>query len=448
MNLRTRLTVAVVAVSSAGTLVLGGLFISEVRASKLAAVDQVLTSVTSQVRAQASDQLAAGLFAAEQSPISVALGFVSQGTEFTWVRDLTDEELPAPSTDELARGKVGVITTEAGYRMLGVRLRDGETLVTAASVRSIDEQTYADIVFVLSFWLLLSLVKVIVVRILVRRDVTQLERLIEAASALAAGADSVEIPTAASSEEVRVLAESLRRMVLSLRGALEAEQATTVRMQEFLGDASHELRTPLTVIKGYLELLEREVEPAQRERAMLRMRAEAQRMELLVNDLLLLAEIGTPIQEAAEVMDLTALVRVLVDDLSELQPERAVESTIDSGVLVRAVPSHLHRAVANAFANIRRHTGVSDRVRVSLRTDATAAVLVVEDGGPGLAREMYVRGMSHFQRFDKSRSRASGGSGLGMSIIAAVMQELGGSVSIGPSELGGLRLRYRFPLAR
>ncbi|MHB0929685.1 MAG: ATP-binding protein, partial [Candidatus Nanopelagicales bacterium] len=123
-------------------------------------------------------------------------------------------------------------------------------------------------------------------------------------------------------------------------------------------------------------------------------------------------------------------------------------SSVEAAVLVRAIPSHLHHGVGNAFANIRRHTTADDPVHVSLSSDGTSALLVIEDGGPGLSPEMYERGISHFQRFDQSRSRASGGSGLGMSIISAVMGETGGSVKLSPSELGGLRMQYRFPLAR
>ncbi len=447
MKLRTRLTTAVVVVSSAGTFLLGGVAISEVRNSRVAAVDQALVSVIAQVTAQTSDQLGSALLAADQLQTPVALGFVAEGTDFTWVRDIADKQLPAPSADERTASFADPITTSSGYRMMSVRMRDGETVVVAASITAIQQQMVTDIISLTLFWILLSLVVGVIIHRLVRRDVVQLERLVEIASGLAEGRDAGEIPEASSSLEVQTLATALRRMVGSLQGAIETQRLTNQRMQEFVGDASHELRTPLTVIKGYLELLEQDVDPAQRERALRRMRSEAQRMELLVQDLLLLAEIGTPIEEPFEVLDLTALIRVLVDDLRELQPTRSVESRIDGSVLVRAVPSHLHRAVGNAFANIRRHTDDSAPVRVALRATGDLAELVIEDGGPGLSDEMYEQGIGHFQRFDKSRARASGGSGLGMSIIAAVMAELGGDVVIAPSDLGGLRLRYHFPIA-
>ncbi len=447
MKLRTRLTTAIVVVTSAGTLLLGGVAISEVRSSKLVAVDQTLQSVTAQVTASKSDQIAAGLFAAEQSPIAVAVGFVAKGSDFTWLRDLPDLSIPVPDVGLQSAALRGPLSSAQGFRMSAVQLKNGETLLVAASIADIDSQTKSGVVSLATFWVILSLFMGLVIRRLVRRDVNEIERLVEVASLIASGATTVQVPDRASSAEVSLLAQSLERMVLSLRATVQMEQATNQRMQEFLGDASHELRTPLTVIKGYLELLERDVEPAQRERALLRMRAEALRMEGLVNDLLLLAEIGTPVPESQETLDLTGLVRVAVGDLRELQPGRVVTSSIEGHVLVRAIPSHLHRAVGNAFANIRRHTDEGAPVHVTLQRAEGVAILRVEDGGPGLPPEMYERGMAHFQRFDKSRTRASGGSGLGMSIIAAVMAELGGSVVMSPSELGGLCLTYRFPIA-
>ncbi len=446
MKLRTRLTAAVVAVSSAGTLLIGGVSISDVRSSKLEAVDQTLFAVTGQADATKSDQVGAALFAADQSSIAVAVGFAAKGSGFTWLRDLPEGAVPVPGP-RLREAALTTPQSAFGYRMVSVRLKNGEFVVVAASVKDIDRQTTSDIVSLATFWLVLVLFMGLLIRILVRRDVAQIERLVVAAARIAEGAESVDIPDQASSAEVTTLAQALRRTVASLRATLEFEQATTQRMQQFLGDASHELRTPLTVIRGYLELLERDVPPEQRERALLRMRSEAQRMEALVNDLLLLAEIGTPLPEVFEVLDLTALVRVFVDDLRELQPQRPVTSSVETPVLVRAIPSHLHHGIGNAFANIRRHTGPADAVHVSLSSDGTWARLVIEDGGPGLSPKMYERGISHFQRFDQSRSRASGGSGLGMSIIAAVMAETGGSVELSPSELGGLRMQYRFPLA-
>jgi signal transduction histidine kinase len=448
VRLRTRLTAALVAVATIGTLVLGGVSISEVRTSRIDAVDRTLMAVSTQVAAHLADPLAAAMLAVDQSPSALALGFVAKGTAFTWLRDLPNTAVPAPTAAERRSAMQGAIDMHGGFRLLAIELRDGAELVAVASLADVNTQTEFDVAFLATFWIVLSLLMGVVIRVLVRRDVQEIEHLVILASKVAEGAESIEIPGSARATEVGDLAAALRVMVTSLREAVVVEQTANQRMQEFLGDASHELRTPLTVIKGYLELLEREVEPDQRERAMQRMRTEARRMELLINDLLLLAEIGTPAPETLGSIDLTSMVREMIEDLRELQPERSLTASIASSVTVRAVPSHVHRAIGNAMANIRRHTAASDPVRLTLQQDGTLARLVIEDGGPGLSDEMYVRGIAHFQRFDRSRSRGTGGSGLGMSIIAAVMDESGGQVQISRSELGGLRMEYTFPIAR
>lgn len=447
MRLRTRVTAAVVTVSTIGTLMLGGLTISEVRNSRIGEVDRALLEAATRIASSPSDPVAAGLLAVDRSALPIALGFSAHGAGFTWLRDLTDIALPTPSNAQLQDAADGPDQIAGEFRMTAVKLADGATLVVAAPTADIDAQTGTDIAFLAAFWVLLSLIMGFIIRVLVRRDTRDIERLVALAADVAGGAEVDAVPQRARSAEVAALADALRRMVSTLQAAVRTEQAANLRMQAFLGDASHELRTPLTVVKGYLELLERDVSTEQRERALHRMRTETARMEMLINDLLLLAEIGSPAPADFEPVELSGVVRTAVDDLRVLQPERPIEAELATSGAVHAVAAHAQRAVGNAFANIRRHTAPTDPVRVSLRSDGATALLVIEDGGPGLSDDMYERGIAHFQRFDRSRSRGTGGSGLGMSIIAAVMQETGGAVHIGPSELGGLRMELQFPHA-
>lgn len=448
MRLRTRLTVAVATVSTLGTLILGGLVVTEGQNARVNTIDRQLLAVATRVAENPDDPIAAGMLAVDRSPTALALGFHAKGAGFTWLREAGDVIVAVPDDATLARGLQGPTDAGDGSRITTIRLKDGATLVVAAPTEDLVRQTGTDIAWLALFWVVLNLLMGVLIRVLVRRDTHDIERLVALAEQVAAGGEVRELPVRARSAEMATLADALRTMVQSLRSAVLTEQAANQRMQAFLGDASHELRTPLTVIKGYLELLERDVTPEQRERALLRMRSEAARMQVLVNDLLLLAEIGGPAPERVEPVDLSALVLSLLDDLVVLQPERPVEADVLPDVEVLAVPEHLHRAVGNAFANVRRHTAADASVRVLLRWLDAGALLVIEDGGPGLSEDMYERGIAHFQRFDRSRSRATGGSGLGMSIIAAVMEELEGSVTLRRSELGGLRLEFRFPVAR
>jgi signal transduction histidine kinase len=244
-------------------------------------------------------------------------------------------------------------------------------------------------------------------------------------------------------------------MVASLQHAVWVERDTQQAMQNFLGDASHELRTPLTVIKGYVEMLSTaKMTAEQKKRAFERVNAEVLRMQALINDLLMLAELGESKPVESGTVDLSAMVSAAVEDLKVLQPKRKVIAAIDSDLVIAGSNEYLSQLVANLFANIRRHTPDDARVSVSLSAAEGAGsgagadggiILTVDDGGPGLPAESYARGISAFQRFDESRSRESGGSGLGMSIMAGIVRQHGGRIDLNQSPLGGLQTVIHLP---
>lgn len=449
MNLRTRIAVAVMSAAAVGTLVLGGSAISLLKSGQISAIDDTLRSVARQIDANAADPVSEATLAVDESAIPIALGFRAPGTDLVWLSPLPSMYVEPPSASVIEAAD-GVPRTSADhFRLYSVSLPDGAHLVLAASLKAIDQESQNNFGRILWLWLPFNVALAWLVSRFVSRDLRQMEHLVSAASDIAAGVD-MWVPQSGSTSEARTLATALERLVLSLRQAVVTERMANERMQEFLGDASHELRTPLTVVKGYLELLQRPdgLDAQQRDRALERMRMETQRMEVLVNDLLLLAEIGSARPEDLGEVDLTGLVRVLVEDFRLLQPERQVTTNIEAGITVDAIASHMHRAIANAIANIHRHTPADAPVNVDLHRRDGDVLLTIEDGGPGLSDESYAKGIVHFQRFDKSRSRATGGSGLGMSIMAAVVRELGGTVELRRSGLGGLALDFTLPAAR
>jgi signal transduction histidine kinase len=230
----------------------------------------------------------------------------------------------------------------------------------------------------------------------------------------------------------------------SLVSSLEQRQRL---MQEFLGDASHELRTPLTVIKGYVELVtqQRSLEPEKLDRYYARLATEIERMESLINDLLLIAELSENTPRERTDVDMTSAVRRYAGDLAQLQPQRSVTTDIPDHVAVICVPEHLDQLLANIFSNIRRHTPDDSAVAVGLRTKGEAVILNVADAGPGIPDSALREGIQFFKRFDPSRSRTSGGSGLGMSIMQGIADNSGGSIALRKSPLGGLEMVITLP---
>jgi len=227
-------------------------------------------------------------------------------------------------------------------------------------------------------------------------------------------------------------------------------QASKKAMHQFLGDASHELRTPLTVISAYLQLLEQpqtQQNPEYLAKSLAKMTTEANRMQRLIDDLLQLAEIGenAPLGKS-EPVDLARLVTFEVESLGDLQPERPITFNSASSIFVNGNSDLLTQLCANLFANLRRHTAATAPVQIDLVQGATWVSLTVNDGGPGLSDDAYAAGVQHFQRYDQSRSRESGGSGLGMSIMASIVERHGGQINLSKSVLGGLCTRITLPV--
>jgi len=187
-------------------------------------------------------------------------------------------------------------------------------------------------------------------------------------------------------------------------------------------------------------------DPEMQARAFGRVNSEIGRMEGLIHDLLLLAELGESAVRNQEVVDLSAIVRAHSDDFATLHPARIVEIEILDNLEVLALKEYLARFIQNALGNIARHTPADAPVRITVARIGRRIHMAIEDGGPGLPKGAYLDKLRTLNRFDKSRSRENGGSGLGLSIMAAVIEKIGGEFYLRPSELGGLAVIVTLPL--
>jgi two-component system OmpR family sensor kinase len=215
-----------------------------------------------------------------------------------------------------------------------------------------------------------------------------------------------------------------------------------------VADASHELRTPVATIRGYAELhrvgaLE---QPGALDDAMRRTEEEAIRMGTLVDDLLHLAclDQGRPLDAA--LVDLAPMAVDAVQDALAVAPERVVRAVTDGAVVVRGDRARLHQVIANLVGNALVHAPGAT-VDVHVRAEGTTAVIEVSDDGPGMGDEDAARAFERFYRADTSRSRHQGGSGLGLSIVDATVQALGGRATLETAPGTGTTVRVELPLA-
>ena len=285
--------------------------------------------------------------------------------------------------------------------------------------------------------------------LLIRPELARIRKLIVSVSEVADGNLGLQIPDVRGRSEVVELSRALKQMLNKLQLAIDTERQSQEKMMIFFGDVSHELRTPLTVIKGYAELLEKTQQSGSdlENRGFVQMRNEIARMEVLIDDLMLLNELHMDeyVDSKRECVILNELIDQHLEKLRVLQPERYLERNFEEIVEVTCERTHIERLLTNLFSNIHRHTPNNAPVAVSLSSSTSHFIITIDDGGPGLPKGTYARGINHFQRFDKSRSRQTGGSGLGMSIIAALVEKLNGEIEISQSPLGGLQTKISLP---
>ncbi len=287
----------------------------------------------------------------------------------------------------------------------------------------------------------------------IRRSFQPLVEVEETAAAIADGDLSRRIPPHPETTEVGRLTRSLNGMLAQIETAFRAREASESRTRRFAADASHELRTPLASIRGYAELYRQGAVPKEDvPRTMRRIEEEATRMGVLVEDLLMLARLDERRPAKAEPVDLAVLAGDAVHDVRGLAPDRPVRLVgLDDArgpvpAVVTGDESGLRQVVTNLVANAVRHTPAGTPVEVAVGVEAGRAVLEVRDHGPGLPPDEAERVFERFYRVDSSRRRGNGGgSGLGLSIVAAVTTAHGGSVDVRPTRGGGATFRVALP---
>jgi two-component system, OmpR family, sensor kinase len=235
-------------------------------------------------------------------------------------------------------------------------------------------------------------------------------------------------------EELRTAFNTmLEHIDRSLAVRAEAEQ----RLRRFVADASHELRTPLMSVRGYADLFQYAAAnaPEERDKHLARLRAEAARMGILLDDLLLLARLDAAEMEAPlrlEDADLAELVREAADAFRAAHADHPLKVTVGPGpVPLRLDPVRVRQVLDNLLTNAAVHTPAGTPVSVTVAVTPDSATVSVTDQGPGIPAADRDRVFDRFYRVDKARSRDRGGSGLGLSVARALVEAHGGTSGLG-----------------
>ena len=386
------------------TLGIGGYSAIHTKNAETSEVNASLNFVAQAAVDNPKQSVGAALFAIEQLTLNITLTLLTRQGQETLINESSLQYLGAPEFEKVREATLRPVRVggPSPFQLRAVPISGGDFILIARSISVIDEHFKSNIRSLAAF---------------------------------------------------TIIVDSLAGLLLFFyfrRVNLRNDVASLSRMQEFLGDASHELRTPLTVVKGYVEMLSKNQlasEDDQR-RAFSRVSSEITRMENLIQDLLLLAELGESGSRDIEKIDIGEILKSHGTDFKVLNPERSVTLDIDTDIYVLASRDYLARFIQNALTNIMRHTAKSDAVLISCKKSGKAAKLIIGDAGPGLPESAYQENIRSLARFDKSRSRENGGSGLGMSIMSAVISKLHGNFALRKSDLGGLEIAVDLPLAK
>lgn len=362
-----------------------------------------------------------------------------------------------PDVDGIDTSRPTTVGSEDGgsteWRALTVTNSQGTTLV-AQSLTPAQITVDKLIVLQLIIGAIVLAVLAVLAYFVVRRSLRPLVEVEKTAAAIAAGDLHERVPERSTRTEIGKLSTALNGMLAQIQRAFaaseaseEAARASEEKMRRFVADASHELRTPLTTIRGFAELY-RQGAMSDITLLMNRIEGESARMGLLVEDLLMLARLDAQRPLEATSVDVLTIAADAVHDAKAVAPDRIISLEMLSGPGVPEVvgdDARLRQVLGNLVGNAIRHTPEDATITVRVGTTDTSVLLEVRDTGPGLSTEEADHVFERFYRADSSRTRESGGSGLGLSIVAALVAAHGGSVTVDSTSGAGATFRVELP---
>lgn len=471
-NLRTKLVASIVLLYLAVTLVTGAATVLGSRTSQLSQMDEQLRSAAlaleggdagksgpppglglSQVTCTVAQD---GTIVQRVVDGSLASTCYVSGTDGSRI-DLTQrqvETLMRTLSPQQSAGPVTRAVDGSDYRVVTaqrsglVRTREGTEEQTLTEVRGLPlapvQESVDRLVRTVALVGLFGLLFIVLASwLLVRRNLAPLRRVAGTARRvshlpLAEGAAQTSSERVAPADtdpgtEVGQVGVALNELLDHVDRSLTARHRSELQVRQFVADASHELRTPLASIRGYAELSRKEPEPVPEGvvHALGRIEAEADRMTELVEDLLLLARLDAGRPLAQDPVDLTMVVMETVSDARAAGPDhRWALELPDEPAEVVGDEARLRQVLINVLANARTHTPPGTLVTTAIRPVPGGVELRVTDTGPGVPPQLQARVFERFTRGDAARQRAGGSSGLGLSIVHAVVSAHGGRVGL------------------
>jgi signal transduction histidine kinase len=284
---------------------------------------------------------------------------------------------------------------------------------------------------------------------LIGRGLAPLDAMASRADLITGSGDlAARMPDPGDRRETGRLAAAINTMLDRIQQAFGARLESEQKVRQFAADASHELRTPLTTIRGYAELYRQgALGPGELPNAMRRIEQEADRMGMLVAELLELARLDRTSSLDLTETDLAALARDAVADARAVEPDRPVTAEAPASLVVVADEPRIRQVLANLLGNVRAHTPAGTPAVVRARWHGAGAILEVADAGPGMSGQEAARAFDRFYRGARAGEPAgdAAGSGLGLSIVRAIATAHGGNAHVRSAPGAGTTVRLWIP---
>ncbi|AJT42131.1 sensor histidine kinase [Psychromicrobium lacuslunae] len=332
--------------------------------------------------------------------------------------------------------------TLGDYRLVAVRMSDGVIVLTGLLSKSVHD-TLAALISTIILVSASGLIAMgLVGTVIIRRAMAPLNQLSAVATKVSklpldegevTLAERVPSSAANPNTEVGSVGFALNRMLDNVAQALQARQRSETKVRQFVADASHELRTPLTAIRGYTEMLRmtEDLSPSG-EKSLSRVESQSKRMGAMVEDLLTLARLdeGKPLELADT--EMTQLVLETVNDMKVAISDHRWQLDLSSDpFIIKADAGAIRQVLLNLLSNAAKHTDIGTTVTTGLRSlDQATVRLSVRDNGPGIPAEFQADIFDRFSRVDVARSGHDGTTGLGLSIVHAIVQAHGGKITL------------------
>ena len=468
-TLRTRMVVAIATLAAVGIVLtdIAGVWMLR---------NQLIQHIDDQLHAQARVprqmlRSAAGMRRGPFGPDARFFAYFDDGTP--WQPAVSDD----PDLGGFASLKAhagGEPYTINGWRVLVTKLPESSTEpgygVNAVSLAEIGGTESQLLLIDLSVSALVLVLIGLAAATVVRLGLRPLTRMEATAEQIAGGDLSRRVESTDPHTEAGRLGIALNTMLGQVEAALAARTASEQRLRQFLADASHELRTPLTSIQGFAELYRRGGAPPGPglDEAMGRIESEVGRMAILVGDLMLLARMDEERPLDRHPVDLLELAADAVRDAHARVPQRPVRlDPPERPPVVDGDEPRLRQVVTNLVANALQHTPAGTPITIRVGTgpvpdggapvaavgeppapDTAVALVEVVDAGPGMDSGQAARVFERLYRADPSRTRAAGGAGLGLAIVAAIVCAHRGRVELRSAPGAGAAFRVILPATR